>query len=412
MGVLENSHITLENGDKIDVKDIKLDDDKLLSCEIEGLHSKSIDKEAIQWSKINPIIEKKESIASNKWKGTIDKYILVNGILKLTFDAIVLFKGFEGETTWGYSKSLRKGYFLFTDGFEYEEIKSIKRVKGNVVTICLSADPYSCYFIDGYLVHNNSICGECDTCNLWPAILQPYGPHTHNNSSDPVTTTYGLSYTQAQHYGYAVNLYSDNYVSSTWQTNSAYPHIIPWNSFPQRIVLRNNISSSGGYYFVVKYWDRSAVVPTTTNSSSHAVGWKAYWSSSQSTGLTKAKSICTGQYGVPHDIFYYSSQYPSTNPTTNRSFNICLHSVNGVGMYISLDSGSTWNWYTAVVNAGAGPSNITYSSQGPRGDSKIFVIFMFPAPSSGYNRYLFRFSAGSVSSIFDPAGWSTFDAYA
>ena len=62
---------------------------------------------------------------------------MVNGKLKLTFDSIVLFKDFEGETTWGYSKSLRKGYYLFTDKFEYEEIKSIKRVKENVVSICL-----------------------------------------------------------------------------------------------------------------------------------------------------------------------------------------------------------------------------------------------------------------------------------
>ena len=59
MGVLENSLITLENGDKIHVEEIKMNYDKLLSCSIEGLHSKSIDKEAIEWSKINPIIEKK-----------------------------------------------------------------------------------------------------------------------------------------------------------------------------------------------------------------------------------------------------------------------------------------------------------------------------------------------------------------
>ena len=410
MGVLENSLITLENGDKIHVKDIKLNDDKLLTCQIEGLHSKSIDKEAIQWCKINPIIEKKESIASNKWKGTIDKYILVNGVLKLTFDAIVLFKGFEGETTWGYSKSLRKGYFLFTDGFEYEEIKSIKRVKGNVGTICLSADPYSCYFINGYLVHNNSLCDACDTCNLWPAILQPYGPHTHNSTANPVSTTAGLNKTQAQLYTFSQTLFSSNFYqylppyAADWQSNQSAPRTTTWNYFPQTINLKNNISAlTGGYYHVVKYWDKT----TGTD-----VGWKAYWSANESDGLAKAKSICTGDYGVPHDIFYYSSLYPSTPATTNRSFKICLHSINGVGMHISLDSGSTWNWYTALTNAGAGPSNITYSSQGPRGDSKIFVILMFPAPSSGYNRYLFRFGAGTTSNVFDPIGWSEFRAHA
>ena len=134
-------------------------------------------------------------------------------------------------STWGYSKSLRKGYYLFTDKFEYEEIKSIKRVKENVVSICLSADPYSCYFINGYLVHNTSICGACVTCDLWPAILQPYGPHTYNSSSFPVTRSFGLGYTQAQLYNYAVNLYSDNYISSTWQSNSSTPRLTPWNSF-------------------------------------------------------------------------------------------------------------------------------------------------------------------------------------
>lgn len=408
MGVLENSLITLENGDKIHVEEIKINYDKLLSCSIDGLHSKSIDKEAIEWSKINPIIEKKGSIVSHKWKETIDKYILVNGKLKLTFDSIVLFKDFEGETTWGYSKSLRKGYYLFTDKFEYEEIKSIKRVKGNVVSFCLSADPYSCYFINGYLVHNTSICGVCYTCDLWPSILNPYGPHTHSSSASPVTTSFGLGYTQASHYGYAVNLYSDNYISSTWQTNSSSPRLTPWNSFPQRIVLRNNISSSGGYYHVVKYWNRQGEVPETGNSH-RDVGWKAYWSSDAATGLQKAKDICTGQYGCPHDIFYLNTHYPSTPSTTNRSFKLIRHSTSTFGMWISLDSGSTWTWYAAGGSNGSGPSNITYSSQGPRGNSKIFIILRFLAPFSSYTRYLWRW--GNGSSVIDPVGWHTFDAF-
>ena len=63
---------------------------------------------------------------SKKWKENIDKYIVVNNKLKLSLDTIILFKDFEGETTWGYSKSLRKGCFLFTDRFEYEEIKVLK----------------------------------------------------------------------------------------------------------------------------------------------------------------------------------------------------------------------------------------------------------------------------------------------
>ena len=148
MSILENSLITLENGDKIDVRKLKLDNDIVLTCKIAGLNPKSVNKEAIAWSKINPIIEKKMARVSKKWKENIDKYIVVNNKLKLSLDTIILFKDFEGETTWGYSKSLRKRMATTADRFEYEEIKSIKRVKENVDTICLSVHSFSYYFCE------------------------------------------------------------------------------------------------------------------------------------------------------------------------------------------------------------------------------------------------------------------------
>ena len=91
MGILEDSLITLENGDKIDVKELKLDDNIVLTCQIDGLNPKSVNKEAIGWSQINPIIEKKKAKVSKKWKENIDKYIVVNGILKISLDTVILF---------------------------------------------------------------------------------------------------------------------------------------------------------------------------------------------------------------------------------------------------------------------------------------------------------------------------------
>ena len=137
MGILEDSLITLENGDKINIEDLKIND-KVLSCSIDGLNNKTVNKEAIIWSEVNPKIEKAETEVKQKWKESVNRFMIINNKLKITLDTVILLKNFEGETTWGYSKSLRKGYFLFNDKFEYEEIKTIKRVKENVSSICLS----------------------------------------------------------------------------------------------------------------------------------------------------------------------------------------------------------------------------------------------------------------------------------
>ena len=80
----------------------------------------------------------------------------------------------------------------------------------------------------------------------------------------------------------------------------------------------------------MKYWDRQGQGSRDENSE-REVGWKAYWSSTADPGLQKAKSICTGQYGCPHDIFYLNTHYPSSNPTTNRSLKLIRHSTSGIG---------------------------------------------------------------------------------
>ena len=438
MGILEDSLITLENGDKIDVKELKLDDNIVLTCQIDGLNPKSVNKEAIGWSQINPIIEKKKAKVSKKWKENIDKYIVVNGILKISLDTVILFKDFEGETTWGYSKSLRKGYFLFTDRFEYEEIKSIKRVKENVDANCLSVNSFSYYFANGYLVHNTTLCGACGVCWLWPAVLQPFGPHSYsgryfNSTSylhvDPLNTDYGHGMSQVNLYGppggttaATQTLNSHNAPSFTAPSSN---RTVAWNYFPQKLELHNNITASGGAYFLVKYWDRGSTAETnsTTTKGVSGIGWKAYYgdtTSNVASALTEAKNVAKGQYGCPWDLFWFDQDggdHRSSaetrdgfgtacyNTTSGNNFKIIKHTTNGVTFYISRDKGTSWTHYSE----GNGPSDIREGSSydGVRGDSKILVIIRVTCPSSGNTDILWRWALGSTARIV-PHGWMRF----
>ena len=58
MGVLEDSLITLENGNNKKVNDLQ-QRELVLSCEIEGLFSRASNSTTLTWSKENPIITKK-----------------------------------------------------------------------------------------------------------------------------------------------------------------------------------------------------------------------------------------------------------------------------------------------------------------------------------------------------------------
>ena len=435
MGVLEDSLITLENGDKIDVKYLKLNDDKLLSCQIEGMNHKSINKEAILWSQVNPKIEIKGSLAFYKWKQKTDKYILVNGILKISLDTVILFKDFEGETTWGYCKSLRKGYFLFTDRFEYEEIKSIKRVKGNVETICLSVDPYSYYFVNGYLVHNTSLCDNCDTCHYWPAILQQFGPHAYNSTSNPVSTTHSHTYKQNQLYGYDMTGYSSSLASHTRSLNSEYKltsssswtlggqsadyRTVPWNYFAKNMRLYNPYTQSNRpsgtiYYYLYKYASWSI---TESVSSGSGNGWRAFVGTDSGTtnALAQAKAEVASGNGVPHDLWYHSHYRAGS---TNKSLRLGYTGTFGVRWYSGIKSGSTITWSSEKYSIGTPFTSSTHdltvneNTHGGRGNSKVYIIFKIPVPanSTQYVSYDLRWLRGD-GAVIEPTGWFAFHSY-
>ena len=433
MGVLGDSLITLENGDKLKIESIKLNTDVVLSCQIEGMNHKSINKEAILWSQVNPKIEIKESLAYYKWKEKTDKYILVNGILKISLDTVILFKDFEGETTWGYCKSLRKGYFLFTDRFEYEEIKSIKRVKGNVETICLSVDPYSYYFVNGYLVHNTSLCDACDTCYYWPAILQHFGPHAYNSTSNPISTTHSHTYKQNQLYGYDVGGYTSSTTSHTRSLNSEYKHTgswtlggksadyrtVPWNYFAKNMALYNPYTQSNRpsgtiYYYVFKYASWSSTESVDSGSGN---GGRAFVGTDSGTtnALAQAKAVVGGSKGVPHDLWYHSHYRAGS---TNKSLRLGYTGTSGLKWFSGIKSGTQMTWSSEKSSIGtpftSDTSDLTVNetTHGGRGNSKVYIIFKIPVPANSTQsvQYDLRWLKGD-SGVIEPVGWFAFKAY-
>jgi len=425
MGILEDSLITLENGDKINIEDLKINDE-VLSCSIDGLNNKTINKEAIIWSEVNPKIEKAESKVENKWKESVNKYMIINNKLKITLDTVILLKNFEGETTWGYSKSLRKGYFLFTDSFEYEEIKTIKRVKENVGTICLSVSMCSYYFVNGYLVHNTSLCDACDTCHYWPAILQHYGPHVYNSNSQPVSTTYGHGYTQAQLYGGTVaqsirslNSYYST-AGSSWNLGSASGyHTVPWNYFSKYIRLYNpytqaNRPSGTIYYYLFKWWNKTSNVPTSSNGLLEP-GWKSYVGTDSTAGSIVRSYMNTDAYNVPNDLWYHS--YYSAG-STNRSLRLAYTGNSGVKWYYGIKSGNSITWSSEQSAIGTPYTSSTYdltvneNTHGGRGNSKVYIYFKIPVPANTTERVIYdlRWLRGD-SVVLEPTGWFGITSY-
>tara|TARA_Y100001935_G_scaffold255657_2_gene270612 strand:- start:8918 stop:10240 length:1323 start_codon:yes stop_codon:yes gene_type:complete len=434
MGILEDSLITLENGDKINIEDLKINDE-VLSCNIDGLNNKTVNKEAIIWSEVNPKIEKAESKVTSKWKESVDKYMVINNKLKITLDTVILLKNFEGETTWGYSKSLRKGYFLFTDSFEYEEIKSIKRVKENVGSICLSVSMCSYYFVNGYLVHNTSLCDACDTCHYWPAILQHFGPHVHSSTSNPVSTTYGHGFKQNQLYSgsfpmlnhESLNSYYHN--GSSWSLGSASGyHTVPWNIFKKYIRLYNpyNVEEEAGpptrpsgnlYYYLFKWWDKSSGVPTSSNGLLEP-GWKSYVGTDSTAGNQVRAYLEDEEYNCPHDLWYYSPF--SGGGSTNKKLRLIYTGSSGVKWYYGIKSGSSVSWSSQQSPAPTPFTNSSYdltvneTTHGGRGNSKVFIYLKIPVPPNTTTevKYHLRWvEASNNNSYFDPNGWFSITSY-
>ena len=77
MGVLEDSLITLNNGNTKKVNDIQ-PREVVLSCDIKGLFSRANNNITLSWSEENPIITKKSTLVTPKWKENVSNYKLIN----------------------------------------------------------------------------------------------------------------------------------------------------------------------------------------------------------------------------------------------------------------------------------------------------------------------------------------------
>lgn len=406
MGVLKGSLISLKNGNKKKIEDISRKD-IINSCNIQGLTSMASNNVTMSWCQENPIIIRESTQVTHKWKEDIYNYRVINNKLKISYDSLVLFKDDDNVTSWGYSKSLRKGYFLFNDKYEYEEIKSIKRVEETTESICLSVYPNSYYFVDGYLIHNVYLCDACDTCKYFPTLWQWYGPHTHDSTALPVSNSYGHGYTQAQLNAVVLILNSKiwNNSNSSWDFLSTSPHVMPWNYFSKTINLRYGSTSvqstpsvSGTYlaYYVTKYWDKSnSTVPTTSNNSMRNLGpgWVAWrgrkdssFSSFQGDGLAAAKQLITDGYGVPTDPWYHHGYAGLGELTVNAR--LIYTGTSGATAWVTSDEGTTWTEITAntdtsvLTGAGGGYIDINEDTMGGQGNSKIYIIYKFPLPNT------------------------------
>ena len=92
-------------------------------------------------------------------------YIILNDNLHVTYEHLIFTK-VDGEYTWLSAKNIRKGDIVFTHKGEYEEIIKIEKVQKEMDVYNLRVKSSAMnYFADSYLVHNASLCDECDAKN-------------------------------------------------------------------------------------------------------------------------------------------------------------------------------------------------------------------------------------------------------
>ena len=161
---LPGTKITLLNNIKINIEKLKKGD-KLLSYKLDDMepYTKSVD--VLSWFSEEDTGVFSESEVTNIWSDKSPGYIIFNDNLHVTHEHLIFTK-VDGEYTWLSAKEIRKGDTVFTDKGEYEEITKIEKIKEEVTVYNLRVTSSAMnYFADSYLVHNASLCDECDAKN-------------------------------------------------------------------------------------------------------------------------------------------------------------------------------------------------------------------------------------------------------
>ena len=398
MGVLKDTEITLIDGTTKKIKDLN-SEEELLSCSISGISNKGRERDSIRWSNNNPELEKYKAKIDASWIDGQHIYMIINNKLSISYNHLIFFKDDEGVTSWDNAKVLRKGYFLLNDKFNYEIIKSIKRVKIKEDMISITLTECNTYFASGYLIHNTDPCADCNQCRWYGSILQPYGPHSYNGSTTAGSYDDWLDYngnagTSITHYDGNTSGPSRRYydgggggwptnanVYRTWTKYSTYE----LNRFYGEII----ISGSGSSWWVYKQRQ-----PSTA---SEYLKWKVHLNKPPVSGVwpTNIHQAC----GISTNIsFTVTVQQTSTNMMNN-----CVH--------WSLRNPTTGNFGSWVqMNAGnlSSTGNDSFTVSAPSNDEQRregMVKLLYGSSSAEKQRFRFNYNSNTV---IRPNGWMTF----
>lgn len=399
MGVLKDTEITLIDGTTKKIKDLN-SEEELLSCSISGISNKGRERDSIRWSNNNPELEKYKAKLDASWIDGQHIYMIINNKLSISYNHLIFFKDDEGVTSWDNAKVLRKGYFLLNDKFNYEIIKSIKRVKIKEDMISITLTECNTYFASGYLIHNTDPCADCNQCRWYGSILQPYGPHSFDGSTTCGSYDDWLDYdgnagTSITHYDGNTAGPSRRYYDGVggWPTNAESYR--SWNCGPGDPALKE----LNRFYGEIKI--------------STPGGWWVY-KHLQSSGTEYLKWKLSDTKPAVADV-YPSNIHQAFNISTNSQFTVAVQQTSTNMMnncvYWSLRTPSTGNFGSWVqMNAGnlssTGNDSFTVSAPLNNEQRREGMIKLLYGSTSG-EKQRFRLNYNS-NAIIRPNGWMTF----
>ena len=400
MGVLKGTEITLIDGTTKKIKDLN-SEEELLSCSISGISNKGRERDSIRWSNNNPELEKYKAKLDASWIDGQHIYMIINNKLSISYNHLIFFKDDEGVTSWDNAKVLRKGYFLLNDKFNYEIIKSIKRVKIKEDMISITLTECNTYFASGYLIHNTDPCADCNQCRWYGSILQPYGPHSFDGSTTAGSYDDWLDYdgtngTSIKHYdgntsGPHRGYYDGASSAGGWPTNATTYRT--WSKYStyelNRFYGEVIITGSGSSWWVYKQFQSSVIPP------SEYLKWKVHPTKPSVSGVWPTN--IHQAFGISTNIsFTVTVQQTSTNMMNN-----CV--------YWSLRNPSTGNFGSWVqMNAGSGTGNDSFTVSAPSNDDQRregMIKLLYGSSSSEKQRFRFNYNSNAV---IRPNGWMTF----
>ena len=216
MGVIKGSLISINEEDTVKIEDLKVRDNVLSLTKDDGLLNYKYSGKSIQLSHTDINFEYSKSFIHHQWQTEINRYVVINGKLKITLDHIICVYR-DNKYIWDYVKSLEIGDKLIKKDFELEEIVQIDEKDEPIQIYSLSLRGYYNYLCDGYLLHNSGVCeqdltfnnggnqasvslpaGSCAYCGIEDKFLW-FGAHRW--TSETWATIPPIRYTAVTNYG-------------------------------------------------------------------------------------------------------------------------------------------------------------------------------------------------------------------